>query len=106
MVDRIEVFLNVVGIHWFREKVGDDGVIGIGTGVCENGLGRETTEARVYRECGIGGEARRNGRERAKNLKVVRVIGNAVTSAKKKMKNTQLMVSHCCKQQIEGGIGI
>jgi len=54
------------------------------------------TEIRVYKEFGvIGVETKGNGRGRAK---CVRLIGNFVVSAKKKMKNAPL-ISHCCCEE-------
>lgn len=54
------------------------------------------TEIRVCEEFGvIGVETKRSGRERAK---CVRLIGDFVVSAKKKMKNAPL-IPHCCCEE-------
>lgn len=88
------MFVNFIKIYGFREYINDDGVIGIG--LWDNWFGREMTEIRVYKEFGvIGVETKGGERERAK---CVRLIGDFVVSAKKKMKNAPL-IPHCCCEE-------
>lgn len=94
---RIELALDDGGIGGgLGEQVGDDGVIGIG--LFENGVGGEVAEARVCRECEIGGGTVREGREGAELVEVASVVGSAVVSAEKKVEETPLM-SHCCEER-------